>query len=291
MDYDRYSTLLRRRSQHRRNLDYLQEQAAAYGVLAVPLHLHNAIQAEQAAIEQVEEELEQVEQTLDAANLPPSELYRLGEAWRAAAGMVADAAANAATAAAGRSTTAGAERLRMALAWLDELRDRIHAWYMDHLDSLYLDDFFDLDPADPNFAQELDRVKARFDAMRPFIYRQAHDAQICDDLRHLVARFDSDLRPLIGHSADADRISDALGGTLAGEQMFVHESAAFVDLLTEDLRAMQRGLRRGDPSALQAAQETAYGRIASLRSQVGHTLRQLSDARAALRAALEPIGS
>jgi hypothetical protein len=284
MDSIRYQSLLRQRSQHRRNLAYLQEQAATYGAANVPLKLANDIAAEQAAFEDSEQALGLMEADLDAGDLAATDTYGDGQRWRTAAVMVAQA---------GHAPAAGVtqERLAVALNWLNMLETRIRDWYGLQLEQLYLDDFFVSDPTDAGFAEALDRVEQQYKAFRQALWDNAHASGICDDLRLLDSRFDSDFRPIIPLGFDSEEIKNRFTTALGGEQAFVHETYQFLDLLLGDIRHMRRAMKHGDQPALQQAQDAAYQRIASLRRQVHDALRQIGDARAALRAALQPIAS
>lgn len=282
MDTEHYQSLLRQRAQHRRNLDYLREQAATYGAGSVPLKLANEIAAEEASIERIEQALVLLEDAIDPADFAPTDGYGDGQRWRAASDLVAQAGLQ-------HASGVTQERLAVALKWMDTLETRIRGWYGRQLEQLYLDDFFVLDPTDPEFPKALDRIEQRYKAFHESLWDTAHATGVCDDLRLLADRFDSDFHPIIPPDFDSEEIKSRFYIALGGEQAFVHETYQFLDLLLGDIRQMRRALKRGDQAALQQAQDVAYQRIASLRRQVHDTLRQLGDARAALRAALQPI--
>lgn len=283
MDWDQYQSLRRQLAQHRSNLNYLEEQAAKHGTGNVPLPLHNQIVDEKIAIEDIQQALATFEAQLDVDHLASTDTYGAGQNWRGTADILTDAAARSVSG----NLTPG--QLAVALSWLDTLETRLRDWYQDYLEKLYLDDFFALDPNDTEFAPSLARVERRYKTFRRTLWEQARKAGVCDDLHQLADRFDSDFRPIIAPQFDPDNIRDRFVGTLGQEQEVVHETWQFLDLLLQDIRQMRQALKNGDDAGLRAAQLTAYERIASLRRKVNDTLDQLTRARAALRAALQPI--
>jgi hypothetical protein len=284
MDWDRYQSLQRQLAKHRSNLNYLEEQAAPFGSGNAPLSLHNQIVAEQTAIESIHQALATYEGQLDVDNLAPTDTYGAGQNWRQTTALLTDVTTRSVS---GYSTP---DQLAVALSWLDTLETRLRDWYQDYLEKLYLDDFFALDPGDAEFAAGLARLERRYKAFHRTLWDKARKAGVCDNLHQLANRFDADFRPIIAPAFNADEIRDRFVNTLGQEQEVVHETWQFLDLLLQDIRKMRQTLKEGDQAGLHAAQQTGCERIAALRRKVNDTLDQLSGARAALRAALVPIG-
>lgn len=284
MDWERHQSLQRQLTKHRSNLNYLEEQASQHGAGAVPLSLHNQIVDEKVAIEQIRQALAALEAQPDVDTLAPTDSYGAGQNWRHTTELLAAVTTRATS---GNSTP---NQLAVALSWLDTLENRLRDWYQEHLEKLYLDDFFALDPEDAQFAAGLARLERRYQAFRRNLWDKARKAGVCDDLYLLADRFDDDFRPIIGPAFNADEIRSRFVYTLGHEQQVVHETWQFLDLVLEDIRKMRQALKKNDQAALQAAQQTIYERIIALRSKVSRALDQLSAARIALRAALQPIG-
>lgn len=283
MDWQRYRSLQQQLATHRDNLNYLEEQAAKAGAGAAPLPLHNQIVAEKAAIKDLQQALVAFEGQLDAESLPPTDTYGAGQNWRDTAAMLSGVAMHPLTGAAAPA------QLAAALSWLDALESRLRDWYQNHLEKLYLDEYFALDPSEEGFEAGLARVERRYSTFRRTIWDKARKAGVCDDLHLLAHRFDADFRPIIPPAFDADAIRDRFTMTLGQEQEVVFETYQFLDLLLQDIRAVRKASKRGDQAAMHAAQRTAYERIAALRRKVYETLDGLGAARSALRAALQPI--
>jgi hypothetical protein len=284
MDWVRYQSLQRQLAKQRDNLSYLEEQAVPYGSGNAPLPLHNQIVAEKTAIEKTLQALAAYEGQLDVDSLAPTDTYGAGQNWRQTAAVLTDVTTKSVS---GNSTPS---QLAVALNWLDALETRLRDWYQDYLEKLYLDDFFALDPEDAVFAAGLARLERRYKAFHRTVWEKARKAGVCDDLHQLADRFDVDFRPIIAPAFNPDEIRDRFVNTLGQEQEVVHETWQFLDLLLQDIRKMRQALKKGDQAGLLTAQQTACERIAALRRKVNDTLDQLSSARAALRAALIPIG-